>query len=105
MRDYVHRQTSILLRRFGMQVTRAARDGDPDAIHDLRVSIRRLSRCLRGVRKRRRAGQPEADKQRDRFIGDGDMAIETFDSSSHAIEPSSQRGLQPAGAAPGSSAA
>jgi CHAD domain-containing protein len=47
MRDYVHRQTAILLRRFGIQVTRAARDGDPDAIHDLRVSIRRLSRCLR----------------------------------------------------------
>jgi CHAD domain-containing protein len=47
MREYVHEQTLILLRRFGLQLTRAARSGDADAIHDLRVSIRRLSRCLR----------------------------------------------------------
>jgi CHAD domain-containing protein len=30
-----------------MQVNRAARAGDADAVHDLRVAIRRLSRCLR----------------------------------------------------------
>jgi CHAD domain-containing protein len=47
MREYVHEQTLILLRRFGLQLTRAARSGGADAIHDLRVSIRRLSRCLR----------------------------------------------------------
>ena len=47
MREFAHEQTLILLRRFGLQLTRAARYGNPDAIHDLRVSIRRLSRCLR----------------------------------------------------------
>jgi CHAD domain-containing protein len=47
MREFVQRQTLILLRRFGLQVTRASRAGDPDSIHHLRVSIRRLSRCLR----------------------------------------------------------
>ncbi len=47
MREFAHQQTLILLRRFGLQVTRAARTGDPEAIHHLRVSIRRLSRCLR----------------------------------------------------------
>ena len=47
MREYVHRQTGTLLRRLAIQVTRTARTGDAEAIHDLRVSIRRLSRCLR----------------------------------------------------------
>jgi CHAD domain-containing protein len=47
MREFAHQQTLILLRRFSLQVTRTARTGDPDAIHHLRVSIRRLSRCLR----------------------------------------------------------
>jgi CHAD domain-containing protein len=46
MREYVRRQTAILLRRFAFQVSRAARSGDADSIHDLRVAIRRLSRCL-----------------------------------------------------------
>lgn len=47
MRHYVRLQTGILLRRLAIQVTRTARAGDADAIHDLRVSIRRLKRCLR----------------------------------------------------------
>ena len=47
MRDYARLQTAILLRRLAFQLNRASRDGDPEAIHDLRVAIRRLSRCLR----------------------------------------------------------
>jgi CHAD domain-containing protein len=47
MREYVRVQTRILLRRLASQVYRTARSGDADAIHDLRVAIRRLSRCLR----------------------------------------------------------
>ena len=47
MRAYVQFQTGLLLRRFATQVTRTARTADADSIHDLRVSIRRLSRCLR----------------------------------------------------------
>jgi len=47
MRDYARLQTSILLRRFAFQVNRTARNTDADAVHDLRVSIRRLSQCLR----------------------------------------------------------
>ena len=46
MREYVRIQTAILLRRFAFQLNKAARDGDEDSIHDLRVSIRRFSRCL-----------------------------------------------------------
>jgi len=42
----VHKQTAVLLRRLAFQITRAARNGDADAVHDLRVAIRRLSRCL-----------------------------------------------------------
>jgi CHAD domain-containing protein len=40
-------QTGLLLRRFATEATRTARAADADSIHDLRVSIRRLSRCLR----------------------------------------------------------
>lgn len=47
MREYVRMQTAILLRRFAFQLSRAARSGDEDSIHDLRVAIRRFSRCLR----------------------------------------------------------
>ena len=47
MREYVLHQTGILLRHLASQVTRTARTGDAEAIHDLRVAIRRLSRCLR----------------------------------------------------------
>jgi CHAD domain-containing protein len=46
MREYVQKQTAILLRRLAFQINRAARSGDADAVHDLRVAIRRLSRCL-----------------------------------------------------------
>ena len=47
MRDYVRVQTARLLRRLAYQVNRAAKSGDAESIHDLRVAIRRFSRCLR----------------------------------------------------------
>lgn len=47
MRDYVRLQTAILLRRLAYEVNRAAKSGDAESIHDLRVAIRRFSRCLR----------------------------------------------------------
>lgn len=47
MRAYALQQARTLLRRLAFQVSRASRPGDPDAVHDLRVAIRRFSRCLR----------------------------------------------------------
>jgi CHAD domain-containing protein len=47
MHDYVRHQTAVLLRRLAYQVSRAAKGADHDAVHDLRVAIRRLNRCLR----------------------------------------------------------
>ncbi|MBZ5727773.1 MAG: CHAD domain-containing protein [Acidobacteriia bacterium] len=47
MREYSRQQTAILLRRLAFQLNRAARNGDAEAIHDVRVAIRRLSRGLR----------------------------------------------------------
>jgi CHAD domain-containing protein len=47
MREYVRLQTGILLRSLASQVNRTARTGDADTVHDLRVAVRRLSRCLR----------------------------------------------------------
>jgi len=45
--EHVRAQTGLLLRRLAAQVNRAAKSCDKDAVHDLRVSIRRLSRGLR----------------------------------------------------------
>jgi CHAD domain-containing protein len=47
MREFVRLQTGILLAGLASQVNRTARTGDAEAIHDLRVAVRRLSRCLR----------------------------------------------------------
>jgi CHAD domain-containing protein len=47
MRDYARIETSALLQRLSGQVDHAAVAGDAGSIHDLRVVIRRLSRCLR----------------------------------------------------------
>ena len=47
MRQYARQQTALLLGRLSVAVDRAARDADAASIHDLRVAMRRLSRCLR----------------------------------------------------------
>ena len=47
MRVFARQQTRTLLRRLTNQVNRASQPGDPEAIHDLRVAIRRFSRSLR----------------------------------------------------------
>lgn len=47
MREYVRLQTGILLRHLAAQAKHAAHEDDAEAIHDVRVAIRRLSRCLR----------------------------------------------------------
>src|SRR6266511_2864716 len=47
MREFAQRQTVALLHKLATQVNRAERGGEAEAIHDLRVAIRRLSRCLR----------------------------------------------------------
>ena len=47
MRKYARQQTKALLGNFARRLTLAAETGDADTIHDLRVSIRRLSRGLR----------------------------------------------------------
>jgi CHAD domain-containing protein len=46
MLEYARQQTALLLGRLGVALSRAARAGDADSIHDVRVALRRLSRCL-----------------------------------------------------------
>ncbi|HEY7388632.1 MAG TPA: CHAD domain-containing protein [Bryobacteraceae bacterium] len=46
MQEYVRAQTSTLLRRCAYQLNQAAKSCDQEAVHDLRVAIRRLNRCL-----------------------------------------------------------
>jgi CHAD domain-containing protein len=47
VRAFAGQQAAVYLRRFAFEVNRAAKHGDADAIHDLRVSSRRLAQCLR----------------------------------------------------------
>src|SRR5215471_13854790 len=47
MRSYALQHTRTLLRRLAFQVNQTARLGDADAVHDLRVAIRRFTQCLR----------------------------------------------------------
>jgi CHAD domain-containing protein len=47
MREYARQQTARLVRRLALALNRAARDVDAQSIHDVRVAMRRLSRCLR----------------------------------------------------------
>jgi CHAD domain-containing protein len=47
MREFVRKQTAARLAKLAAEIERAAEDAAPDTIHDLRVAIRRLSRCLR----------------------------------------------------------
>jgi len=46
IQEHVRDQTSVRLRRLASEVNRAAKSCDKEAVHDLRVAIRRLSRCL-----------------------------------------------------------
>ena len=50
MRDYSAHRIAALLESFRDQLKHAARNRDEEAIHDLRVSIRRLSEGLRVFR-------------------------------------------------------
>jgi CHAD domain-containing protein len=50
MRKYALEQTDARLRRLAYQLARVAKQPDAEAIHDLRVSIRRFSQCLRVFR-------------------------------------------------------
>jgi len=47
MRQFAHLQITRLLRRLAAQLKRTAGSADADAVHDLRVAVRRLSRALR----------------------------------------------------------
>ena len=47
LREHVRSHTATLLRRMAYQVRQATIRSDADAVHDLRVSIRRLRECLR----------------------------------------------------------
>lgn len=78
--DYARAQAKARLRKLAQQVERASAQPDPDAIHDLRVSIRRFGQCLRvfgqffpsrkrkRVRKRMRKVMDLAAEIRDRDI-------------------------------------
>jgi len=47
MREYARSETAALLHRLARQAELAAVSAEVGSIHDLRVAIRRLSRCLR----------------------------------------------------------
>jgi CHAD domain-containing protein len=46
MREYAQWQTATLLRRLGKEASKTSRSSGADAVHDLRVAIRRMKGCL-----------------------------------------------------------
>src|SRR4051812_44141846 len=97
MHDYVKLQTAILLRRLAFQVSHAAKSADHEAVHDLRVAIRRLNRCLRAfsqfypgqswkkIRRRLRHLMDAAGDVRDRDIAANMLQEAGFDSTDPAF--------------------
>ncbi len=47
MRRFAAEHAATLLRRLAFRMNRAARNGNPESLHDLRVTIRRFSETLR----------------------------------------------------------
>ena len=47
MEKYARDQASLRLNRLAFELRRAAKSPDADSIHDLRVSIRRFTQCLK----------------------------------------------------------
>ncbi len=47
MSKHATEQASVLLRRLAFQANRTSRQQDAVAVHDLRVSVRRLTQCLK----------------------------------------------------------
>jgi CHAD domain-containing protein len=91
MRRHVHSQTSALLRRLAAQVDRAAAS-DADSIHDLRVAIRRLSRCLLVFSAFYPGRSWKTLRQRLRVLMDAAGAVRDYDI---AVELLGQAGVTP----------
>ena len=73
--QFVRLHASRLLGKLVFQVKRASKHPDEEAIHDLRVSIRRLAQCLREFRPLfRRHRSAKILKQLDKMM---DLAAET----------------------------
>jgi CHAD domain-containing protein len=100
MNGYALDQASALLRRLAFQVNRTAKAGGVEAIHDLRVSIRRLRECLRvfsqffpaGAQRKIRARLDEVMDLASQ-VRDCDIALEHFKKASIPSDSVSRRTL------------
>lgn len=102
IRDHAAGQASTLLRRLAFQANRTARSGDAGSVHDLRVSIRRLTQCLRvfgqffprqsgkKLQQRLSAVMDLASAVRDRDIAMGLLAAARIPSDSALVQVLSQ---------------
>ena len=50
MRRFAAEHVATLLRRLAFRMNRAARSGNPESLHDLRVTIRRFNEALRAFK-------------------------------------------------------
>ncbi len=92
MREYARLHTAVLLRRLAFQVNRAAQSGDPESIHDLRVSIRRLSACLRMFSQFYPAGASKRARRRLNRLRESAGAVRNLDIT---IELLGEAGMSP----------
>jgi CHAD domain-containing protein len=85
MREYVKVQTAILLRRLAYQVSRAGKSADPDAVHDVRVAIRRFSGCLRTFSRFYPPHSWKPMRRRTKVVMDAAGAVRDLDIALHLL--------------------
>lgn len=79
MREYARGETSALLHRLAQQARLAEESAEAGPIHDLRVAIRRLSRCLRVFAQFYPAGSRRKLRGRLRILMDAAGAVRDLD--------------------------
>ena len=86
MREYARGETAALLDRLAQQARLAAESDEAGSIHDLRVAIRRLSRCLRAFAQFYPGGSWRKLRQRLRVVMDAAGAVRDLDIAIALIE-------------------
>ena len=78
-RAYAQQQARTLLRRLAYQVNQTIRLGDADSVHDLRVSIRRFTQCLRTFAQSFPKGEPRRIRQKLKIIMQAASDVRDYD--------------------------
>jgi CHAD domain-containing protein len=78
-RGYAQQQARTLLRRLAYQINQTVRLGDKNAVHDLRVAIRRFTQCLRTFAQFFPKGEARKIRRRLKTIMQAASAVRDYD--------------------------